>query len=67
MLAPQFSIVEEIAVAKSIDDVIRGHPMYLHVAVHYIRPKQTTHVREALQTLVREVINADDLDLENVM
>jgi len=47
-----------------MDDVIRGHPMYIHVAVHYIRPKQATHVREVLQPIVREVVSADDLDLE---
>ncbi|THH19788.1 hypothetical protein EW146_g1464 [Bondarzewia mesenterica] len=60
----QFAIIEEIANARSIEDVIHGHPMYINIAVHYIRPKQTTHVREALQPIIREVINADDLDLE---
>jgi Ras GTPase-activating-like protein IQGAP2/3 len=43
---------------------VRGHPAYIGVAVNYIRPKQATYVREALQTVVRDVINSDELDLE---
>ncbi|KAI0268208.1 hypothetical protein BC834DRAFT_821746 [Gloeopeniophorella convolvens] len=60
----QFSITEEFGSAKTIDDVVHGHPMYINIALHYIRPKQTTHLRETLQPLIREVIAADDLDLE---
>jgi Ras GTPase-activating-like protein IQGAP2/3 len=44
--------------------VIKGHPAYISVAVHYIRPKQAAFVREALQTVIKDVIDADDLDLE---
>lgn len=50
--------------AKSISDILHGHPVYINVALHYIRPKQTTHVRETLQPLIRDVIGATDLDLE---
>jgi Ras GTPase-activating-like protein IQGAP2/3 len=38
--------------------------MYINIAVHYIRPKQITYVRDAFQSLVKEVINSGDLDLE---
>ena len=60
----QFAINEEIANAKSIEDIVHNHPMYINIAVHYIRPKQTTHVRESLQNIIRELIDAEELDLE---
>ncbi|KAH9999926.1 hypothetical protein BJV77DRAFT_1058234 [Russula vinacea] len=60
----QFSITEEIGCAKTLADVIHGHPVYINIALHYIRPKQTVHVRETLQPLIRDVISAEDLDLE---
>lgn len=39
--------------------------MYINVAVLYIRPKQAAYVREALQTVMREVTEQDNLDLES--
>lgn len=60
----QLSITEEIECAKTPSDVIHGHPVYINIALHYIRPKQTVHVRETLQPLIRDVISAEDLDLE---
>ena len=44
--------------------MVHGHPVYINIALHYIRPKQTVHVRETLQPLIRDVITAEDLDLE---
>ncbi len=38
--------------------------MYINIALHYIRPKQTVHIRDTLQPLIRDVIATDDLDLE---
>lgn len=38
--------------------------MYINIAVHYIRPKQINYVRDAFQSLIKEVINSEDLDLE---
>jgi Ras GTPase-activating-like protein IQGAP2/3 len=32
--------------------------------MHYIRPKQLVYVREALQSVICEVVSTDDLDLE---
>ncbi|KAH9006764.1 ras GTPase-activating protein [Lactarius hatsudake] len=52
----QFSITEEIECAKTLADVIHGHPVYINIALHYIRPKQTP--------LIRDVVATDDLDLE---
>lgn len=61
----QLSIRQEIASAQTVDDVIRGHPMYINIAVQYLRPKQVTYIRETLQTIVRELVEAIDLDLES--
>lgn len=60
----QMSIVEEVGSAKTLADVIHGHPVYINIALHYIRPKQTVHIRETLQPLIRDVVATDDLDLE---
>jgi len=38
--------------------------MYINIAVHFIRPNQMTYARDALQAIICEVINSDDLDLE---
>lgn len=61
---PQLAIQEEIEPARSIHDIIHGHPMYINVAVHYVRPKQVPYVRETLQAIIREVVQLDDLNLE---
>lgn len=60
----QLSIREEVSSAASIEQIIEGHPMYMNIAVHYVRPKQMTYVRETFQSLIKEVINSADLDLE---
>jgi Ras GTPase-activating-like protein IQGAP2/3 len=38
--------------------------MYINIAVHYVRPSQITYARDALQAVIREVIDSEDLDLE---
>ena len=50
--------------ANTLIDVIHGHPVYINIAIHYIRPKQTVHIRETLQPLIRDVVTTEDLDLE---
>lgn len=60
----QLSIREEILAAPSISDVVRGHPMYINIAVQYVRPRQVTYIRETLQGIIRELLEAVDLDLE---
>ncbi|KAF8529115.1 ras GTPase-activating protein [Hysterangium stoloniferum] len=60
----QICIRKEIKAAQSIEEVIHSHPMYMAIAVRYVRPKQVTYVRETLQTVIREVIDQKDLDLE---
>ncbi|KAK2466197.1 hypothetical protein APHAL10511_001839 [Amanita phalloides] len=60
----QLAIREEILNAPGIQEVVEGHPMYINIAVHYVRPKQISFVREAFQSLIKEVINSVDLDLE---
>ena len=58
------SILEEVRAAQQIQDIIMGHPMYLAVAVHYIKSKQIAYIRDTLKTVILEVIAMDDLDLE---
>ncbi|KIK68184.1 hypothetical protein GYMLUDRAFT_155669 [Collybiopsis luxurians FD-317 M1] len=60
----QASIFNEISAARSIQDIIDGHPMYINIAVHYVRPKQITFVRDTFQTLIRQIVDDDDLDFE---
>ncbi|PFH52708.1 hypothetical protein AMATHDRAFT_139198 [Amanita thiersii Skay4041] len=60
----KLAIQEEVSHARDIGEVIEGHPMYINIAVHYVRPKQVTYVREAFQNLIKEVIGSGDLDLE---
>jgi len=38
--------------------------MYINIAAHYVRSRQVTYVREAFQSIIRELIDADELDLE---
>jgi len=41
-----------------------GRPLYITVAVQYIRSRQVTYVKDALQGIIRELVETDDLDLE---
>ncbi|KAI0677108.1 hypothetical protein C8Q78DRAFT_959803 [Trametes maxima] len=60
----QTAVYDEVTTASAVEVIIRAHPSFINVAVHYLRPKQTTYIRETLQGVIREVLNADDLDLE---
>ena len=60
----QLAIREEVNSASTIEEISNGHPMFINIAVHYVRPKQITYTREAFQAIIHEVINSDDLDLE---
>ncbi|KIY49170.1 hypothetical protein FISHEDRAFT_65237 [Fistulina hepatica ATCC 64428] len=59
-----FSIREEMTAARSLDEIINGHPMYMNVSAQYVRPKQVTYVRDTLQSIIRDIIQTEDLDLE---
>ncbi|KAG6378565.1 ras GTPase-activating protein [Boletus reticuloceps] len=61
----QSSIRKEVDNARTVDDVSHGHPMYINIAVQYLRPKQVTYVRDTLQAIVRELVEAADLELES--
>ncbi|KAJ3801621.1 ras GTPase-activating protein [Lentinula aff. detonsa] len=60
----QSSIYNEVAAARSIQDVIDGHPMYINIAVHYVRPKQIAYARDTFLALIRQIVEDDDLDFE---
>ncbi|TFK87060.1 hypothetical protein K466DRAFT_576027 [Polyporus arcularius HHB13444] len=60
----QTAVHEEVTAARAVEDVIHAQPTFINVAVHYLRPKQTAYIRDTLQGVIREVIKADDLDLE---
>ncbi|TCD70814.1 hypothetical protein EIP91_001504 [Steccherinum ochraceum] len=60
----QTAIHDEIMNAPSLEAITRGHPSFINIVVHYLRPKQTAYVRETLQTVIREVVESEELDLE---
>ncbi|KAF8913880.1 hypothetical protein CPB84DRAFT_1699194 [Gymnopilus junonius] len=60
----QLAIREEISNASSLDAVVSGLPMYMNIAAQYVRPRQGIYVRDAFRIVIRELIEADDLDLE---
>lgn len=39
--------------------------MYINIAVQYVRPRQVTYIRDTLQGIIRELMEAVDLDLES--
>lgn len=50
--------------ATSVQEVTLSHPIFIDIAVHYLRPKQVVFIKETVQYVMREVIHQDDLDLE---
>ncbi|KAF9534346.1 IQ domain-containing protein-containing RasGAP [Crepidotus variabilis] len=61
----QQAIRDEVVHASSLDSIIFGHPLYLNIAVQYVRPRKATYVKDALQGIIRELIETDDLDIES--
>jgi Ras GTPase-activating-like protein IQGAP2/3 len=59
------SIREEVMSGETIAQVANAHPMYINVAFNYVRPKQVTFVKEALQGVVNTIVHQEDLDLES--
>ena len=55
---------DEVHNAPTLQAISRGHPSFLNIVVHYARSKQAAYVRETLQTVIREVVESDELDLE---
>ncbi|KAJ7433826.1 ras GTPase-activating protein [Mycena galericulata] len=53
----QLAIQDEVNSAGSIYEIIHGHPVYINIAVPYVRPKQNTYVRDALQAVIHRVID----------
>ncbi|KAJ7498942.1 ras GTPase-activating protein [Mycena latifolia] len=53
----QLAVQDEVHAAGSIHEIIHGHPVYINIAVPYLRPKQNTYVRDALQAVIRRVID----------
>ncbi|KAH8105969.1 ras GTPase-activating protein [Cristinia sonorae] len=60
----QTAIHDEIHNAPTLQAITRGHPSFINIIVHYARTKQAAYVRETLQTVIREVVESDELDLE---
>ncbi|THV08575.1 ras GTPase-activating protein [Dendrothele bispora CBS 962.96] len=58
------AIHDEVNSAQSINDIVDGHPMYMNIAVHYVRPKQIAYALDVFQKLIREIVEHDDLDME---
>ncbi|KAF7301657.1 RAS GTPase-activating protein [Mycena indigotica] len=65
----QLAIHQEIQSAGSIHEIIHGHPVYLNIAVPYLRRKQAAYVRETFQQIIMKVVDPESfgeppLDLE---
>ncbi|EKM59178.1 uncharacterized protein PHACADRAFT_86001 [Phanerochaete carnosa HHB-10118-sp] len=61
----QTAIQDEIKSAAKIEDVIKGHPMFVSLVIPYIRPKQTVYVRETLQSAIRNLVESgNEIDLQ---
>ncbi|KAI0952208.1 hypothetical protein AcV7_008086 [Taiwanofungus camphoratus] len=60
----QTAIHDEFIVSSSVDQILRAHPIFMNIAVLYLRPRHTIYIRETLHTVIRGVIDSDDLDLE---
>ncbi|EJT97529.1 hypothetical protein DACRYDRAFT_119220 [Dacryopinax primogenitus] len=60
----QHAISEEVRSAPTISDIVDSHPMFLSIALQYVRPKQVTWLRETLRTLVEEVVGQPAFNLE---
>ena len=48
----------------SIENVGDGHPLFMNVLVQYIRPKLVIYAKETFQTVIKKLLNEDQLDLE---
>lgn len=59
----QLSIEQEVSCAKSLQDVIHGHPMFINIALQYIR-EHSSYIRDTFQTTINQVVKEEDLDLE---
>ncbi|KAF8320672.1 hypothetical protein DL93DRAFT_2107201 [Clavulina sp. PMI_390] len=60
----KMAIEEEIGTAPSIDKVAQSNPFYIGVIVHYVRPRQVSYVRDALQVIIQDMLEQEELDLE---
>ncbi len=41
-----------------------GHPIFLNIAVQYLRPKLAVYAKDTLQEIIKDLITAKDDDLE---
>ncbi|KAF9568918.1 hypothetical protein CPC08DRAFT_790400 [Agrocybe pediades] len=64
IVASSLAIKAEICEAASLNAIVSNHPMYINIAVQYFRSRHVTYVRDAFQGIIKELIDADDLDLE---
>lgn len=47
-----------------MEDINSGHPIFLNIAVQYLRPKLAAYAKDTLQKIITELIADKDLDLE---
>ncbi|KAI0030222.1 hypothetical protein K488DRAFT_54701 [Vararia minispora EC-137] len=60
----QYAIAEEVGHARTVEDVLRGPRVWINVALHYLRQKQSSHLKEALQPILRDILKEENLDME---
>ena len=55
---------EHVASITGPEDVGGGHPMFMNIAVQYLRPKLSTYAKDTLQKIICELVADKELDLE---
>lgn len=56
----------ELASIETLQEFLRGNPIFIKLAVHYNRgAKERKYLRDLLQPLIKKVIDDPDLDLES--
>jgi Ras GTPase-activating-like protein IQGAP2/3 len=60
----QHAIHEEVDSATSPSVLANSYPLYMNLAVTYVRPKQIPYVRDTFQAIVRDIVTQEDLELE---
>ena len=60
----QAAVHEHVASAATPGDVGTGHPMFMNIAVQYLRPKLSAYAKDTLQKVICELVADTELDLE---
>ena len=48
----------------SLAELANSYPLYLNLAVTYVKPKLIPYIRDTFQAIIRDIITQEELDLE---